>query len=189
MANNSSIQYYNTHIQQFYSAKEYPTYDESEPKGDNFMGYAGGLKGDMLDKGEYDLSYKSALADGYGYGGSPVQMVQQPYMQQQDERSDVDSDVDAREFDKYLKYTNSDPNVIDSNHNYHRGDGAVSSNLTYNFQAQHTSVILPNTNVKSEPLLGHYPEVYGELAQNGVQKSDDDFSEILADVRKTCYSN
>lgn len=188
-----SIQYYNTHVQQFYSGKEYQTYEhtETEPKNDNFMGYTNSLKSDMvLEKNEYDLSYKSALSDSYaGYAGNPVQMVQ-PYMtQQQEERSDVDSDVDAREFDKYLKYTNSDPNVIDSNHNYHRSDSTINSNLTYNFQAQHTSVILPNTNVKSEPLLGHYQEVYGDLAPNGAQKSDDDFSEILADVRKTCYSN
>lgn len=187
---NSNIQYYNTHMQQFYATKEYQTYtDTTDHKSDNFMGYT---KSDMvvMEKNEYDLSYKTET---YGYSPTTAQMVQ-PYMQQ-DERSDVDSDVDAREFDKYLKYTNSDPNVIDSNHNYHRGsggDGSVNSNLTYNFQAQHTSVILPNTNVKSEPLLGHhYSDVYGDLAQNGVvvQKSDDDFSEILADVRKTCYSN
>lgn len=192
-ATSSNIQYYNTHIQQFYAAKEYQTYEQH---GDaDAMGYSNALKGDvMLEKNEYDLSYKTAMNETYGYSNNPsagVQMVQ-TYMPE--ERSDVDSDVDAREFDKYLKYTNSDPNVIDSNHNYHRGGGgagdvSVNSNLTYNFQAQHTSVILPNTNVKSEPLLGPYPDVYGELAQNGVQKSDDDFSEILADVRKTCYSN
>lgn len=188
----SNIQYYNTHIQQFYAAKEYQTYEhtDTETKNDNYMGYGNTLKNDMvLEKNEYDLSYKTALSETY-YSNNPtagVPMVQ-PYMQE--ERSDVDSDVDAREFDKYLKYTNSDPNVIDSNHNYHRGDGSINSNLTYNFQAQHTSVILPNTNVKSEPLLGHYPDVYGDLTQNGVvQKTDDDFSEILADVRKTCYSN
>lgn len=187
----SNIQFYNTHMQQFYAAKEYQAYEhaEAEGKNDNFMGYGGAMKTDMvLEKHEYDLSYKTALSETY-YSGNPAAGVQMVQSYMQEERSDVDSDVDAREFDKYLKYTSSDPNVIDSNHNYHRGDGSVNSNLTYNFQAQHTSVILPNTNVKSEPLLGHYPDVYGELAPNGVQKSDDDFSEILADVRKTCYSN
>lgn len=195
IANNSpNIQYYSSHIQQYYQAKEYPTYDhnESEQKSENFMGYSAGLKNEiMLEKNEYDLSYKSSLNDAYShYNSSPVPMVQQYIPQPAEERSDVDSDVDAREFDKYLKFTNPDASIIDSNHNYHRNDSSVNSNLTYNFQAQPTSVILPNTNVKSEPLLGgHYPEVYHELAQNGAQKNDDDFSEILADVRKTCYSN
>lgn len=110
-----------------------------------------------------------------------------------EERSDVDSDVDAREFDKYLKFT-SDPNVIDSNHNYHpRNESIQNTVLNYNppQQSHYTSVILPNTNlIKPEPMLAHYPDVYHDLAQNGVaEKSDDDFSEILADVRKTCYSN
>lgn len=161
---NTNIQFYNTHMQQFYAAaKDYPTYEQHQEA--DAMNYGAGMKNDLvLEKNEYDLSYKSGLSETY-YSG---QMVQ-PYMQEE-QRSDVESDVDAREFDKYLKYTNSDPNVIDSNHNYHRGaDGGVNSNLTYNFQAQHTSVILPNTNVKSEPLLGgHYPDVYGELAPNGV---------------------
>lgn len=192
----SNIQYYSTHMSQYYHNKDYhQSYEqhssESEHKNDSFMVY-GGLKNDIiLDKNEYDLSYKNALNDTFSaYGGSPVPMVQS-YIHQGEERSDVDSDVDAREFDKYLKFTNPDGNIIDSNHNYHhRSDSSVNSNLTYNFQAQHTSVILPNTNIKSEPMLGQYPEVYHDMAaQNGVQKNDDDFSEILADVRKTCYSN
>lgn len=129
---------------------------------------------------------------------------QHHHHQDEQQRSDVDSDVDAREFDKYLKFSNSGDgnNMIDSNHNYHCRNNSVNSNLTYNFQAQHTSVILPNTNnnnnnnaVKPEPMpIGHYPaEVtyhHHEIAQNGIiEKNDDDFSEILADVRKTCYSN
>lgn len=189
----SNIQYYNSHMAQYYHSKEYQSYEhaEVEAKSDAFMNY-GGLKNDiMIDKSDYDLNYKNHMNDSFaGYGGNPVPMVQ-PFIHQNEERSDVDSDVDAREFDKYLKFTNSEANaVIDSNHNYHRsGDSSVNSNLTYNFQAQHTSVILPNTNIKSEPMLGQYPEVYHDLAQNGVQKNDDDFSEILADVRKTCYSN
>lgn len=186
VTNANNLQYYNNPLQQYYPSKEYHSYEDAETKADNFMGYSS-LKNDIImDKTEYDLSYKSSMAEAYIYNTNQVPMT---YVQPQEERSDVDSDVDAREFDKYLKFTSSDSNIVDSNHNYHRSDGGgVSSNVTYNFQAQPTSVILPNTNVKSEPVLGHYPEVYHELAQNG-QKSDDDFSEILADVRKTCYSN
>lgn len=183
----SNIQYYNTHMPQYYHNKEYQAYEhtEVEAKNDSFMSY-GGLKNDIvLDKNEYDLNYKNAMNDTFSaYGNNPGPM----FIHQNEERSDVDSDVDAREFDKYLKFANSEANVIDSNHNYHRSDSSVNSNLTYNFQAQHTSVILPNTNVKSEPMLGQYPEVYHDLVQNGVPKNEDEFSEILAGVRKTCYS-
>lgn len=178
---NSAVQYYTN--MQFYP-KEY--YKESiqimndQESKDNFMAYNQNLKSDMImEKQEYDLNYKSMNEQYHAYStGSPL--VQNFITE---ERSDVDSDVDAREFDKYLKFPSD--NIIDSNHNYHRNDS-----VSYNFQPQHTSVILPNTNVKPEPAPpGHYPEVYNEASQNGLQKTDDDFSEILADVRKTCYSN
>ncbi|KAK9704558.1 HMG (high mobility group) box [Popillia japonica] len=177
----NTVHYYSNNLPQYYAAKDYYKEDiliNSQMKGD-YLPYT--IKNDIMDKGDYDLNYKPGMSE------YPVYPLVQTFMQQGEERSDVESDVDAREFDKYLKYNNSDPNIIDSNHNYHRND-SLSSNVTYNFQAQHTSVILPNTNVKPEPQLGHYADVY-DIAQNGVQKNDDDFSEILADVRKTCYSN
>lgn len=119
-----------------------------------------------------------------------------------EERSDVDSEVDGQEFDKYLKYDGSvndnkylvggmDGRSIDSNHNYHRSEGmsaqspVVSS--AYPYQANHTSVILQTAPTMVEG--GIRPEVY-DLAPNGVvaPKSEDEFSEILAGVRKTCFS-
>lgn len=121
------------------------------------------------------------MEEGFKVQEYPYPGTLQTYIPQE-ERSDVESDVDAREFDKYLKFPTE---VVDSNHNY-RNEG-LGNNLSYNFQAQHTSVILPNTNVKPEPLLGYYPEV-PDIGPPG-QKNDDDFSEILATVRKTCYSN
>ncbi|GJQ78602.1 hypothetical protein Trydic_g11710 [Trypoxylus dichotomus] len=178
----NTVHYYSNNLQQYYAPKDYYKEDiliSSHMKTD-YLPYA--IKNDIImEKGEYDLNYKSNMSE------YPTYPLVQGFMPQGEERSDVESDVDAREFDKYLKCHNSEPNVIDSNHNYHRND-SLSSNVTYNFQAQHTSVILPNTNVKPEPQLGHYADVY-DIAQNGVQKNDDDFSEILADVRKTCYSN
>lgn len=178
----NTVHYYSNNLQQYYATKDYYK-DEilmNPQMKTDYVSYS--IKNDVImDKGEYDLSYKGSM------GEYPPYPLVQGFMQHGEERSDVESDVDAREFDKYLKYNNSDPSVIDSNHNYHRSD-SLSSNVTYNFQAQHTSVILPNTNVKPEPQIGHYADVY-DIAQNGVQKNDDDFSEILADVRKTCYSN
>ncbi|KAJ8931989.1 hypothetical protein NQ314_015035 [Rhamnusium bicolor] len=142
-----------------------------------------------MEKADYVHSYKpNPMEETYQeYTTQDNSQLVQTYIPTNEERSDVDSDVDTREFDKYLKFSNSESNAIDSNHNYHHRNDAVNSNLTYNFQAQHTSVILPNTNVKPEPFVGHCPEVY-DLATNGVQKNEDDFSEILAGVRKTCFS-
>ncbi|CAH1121914.1 unnamed protein product [Ceutorhynchus assimilis] len=109
------------------------------------------------------------------------------------ERSDADSEVDGQEFDKYLA---AETRNIDSNHNYHnRGDNVapssvINSGYSYN---NHTSVILqtaPNNNNMSELR----PEVYdlATATTNGVgmvaPKSEDEFSEILAGVRKTCFS-
>lgn len=136
--------------------------------------------------------YKNSLPDAYTYTSSTLVPSYVP----QDQRSDVDSDVDTREFDKYLKFsTPTDQSIIDSNHNYHRSD----SSLAYNsYPNNHQSVILQNTNViKSEPMMAHHyvsgvtHDVYGDVTSQvaPVQKSDDDFSEILAGVRKTCYSN
>lgn len=121
-----------------------------------------------------------------------------------EERSDVDSEVDGQEFDKYLKFDGAssenkylvagmEGRNIDSNHNYHRTEGmtnamtnAHSPGLNYPYQANHTSVILQTAPTMVENLR---PEVY-DLATNGVvaPKGEDEFSEILAGVRKTCFS-
>lgn len=188
--NNNPINYFNSTLNhQYYQQKDFykteetilPDQIQEKPQDaylDNFKNVG------VLEKDTYDL-YKSSLTDAYNnYTSSPLV----PSYIHQDERSDVDSDVDAREFDKYLKFTTpQDQNLIDTNHNYHRND----TNMSY-YPTQHQSVILQNTNViKSEPtMMNHYVahDVYGDVGSQ-VQKSDDDFSEILAGVRKTCYSN
>ncbi|XP_071053449.1 putative transcription factor SOX-15 isoform X2 [Onthophagus taurus] len=183
--NSNTVQYYSN--SPMYYPKEYY---KDELMNHQQMNLSYNLKNDMiLDKSEYDLSYKTNIQEQQNYSGYGSPLVQN-FIAPHEERSDVDSDVDAREFDKYLKYNNTETNMIDSNHNYHRNDGLSSSGgVSYNFPPQHTSVILPNTNVKPEPMVGHYPEVYELPAPNGIQKPDDEFSEILANVRKTCYSN
>lgn len=204
----NSMNYFNTNMSQYYHhqqqqpPKEYYKNDDvpmltTDEQKSSQEAYMNSYKNSLMDgKQEYDL-YKNNLAETYSYANSP--MVHS-YIQHPDERSDVDSDVDAREFDKYLKFTNTpDHSMIDSNHNYHRNDTAMNYHGYQNQQQQHPSVILQNTNVvKSEPsqamVMGHPygHDVYGthELSSQTVgQKTDDDFSEILADVRKTCYSN
>lgn len=182
-----SLHYYDANSQSYYG-KEYSHYEQNINK-DSFLGYQ---QMKMLEKNHYLTAYKpQTMEETYqeyaGHSTDANQQLVQNFLPNE-ERSDVDSDVDTREFDKYLKFSNIDSNVIDSNHNYHRNE-TRSTNLGYNFQAQHTSVILSNTNnVKPEPFLHpHCPEVY-DMAANGGQKSEDDFSEILAGVRKTCFS-
>ncbi|XP_074036691.1 sox box protein 15 isoform X2 [Leptinotarsa decemlineata] len=181
----NSMPYYSNPISSYY-AKEY-TYENHDTTKENFLNYQ---QMKMLEKPDYLNVYKqhSSMEEAYEYTQEGNQLVHSYLPNPSEERSDVDSDdVDTREFDKYLKFSTSEAHAaIDSNHNYHRND-AVNSNVTYNFQAQHTSVILPNTSVKPEPFLGHCPEVY-DLATNGVPKNEDEFSEILAGVRKTCFS-
>lgn len=184
ITNNATVQYYSN--MQFYPKDYYKEEsmqimsEQDKPQESTYMAYNPQIKTDiMMEKQEYDLPYKPINEPQYQHH-SYTNFISE-------ERSDVDSDVDAREFDKYLKFP-TEQGAIDSNHNYHRND-ALTSNLTYNFQSQHPSVIQSSTNVKPEPVVGHYQDVYHEISQNGVPKTDDDFSEILADVRKTCYSN
>ncbi|XP_050515598.1 putative transcription factor SOX-15 [Diabrotica virgifera virgifera] len=177
----SNLNYYSSNVQSYYG-KEYP-YEQHDQSKDTFLGYQS-MK--VMEKPEYIPIYKpNPIEEHYDY--SHENHLTQSFISNSnpENRSDVDGDdVDTREFDKYLKFTNSDPNVIDSNHNY-RNEG-MSSNV-YNYPAQQTSVILPNANIKPEPFIPHCPEIY-ELAANGVTKNEDDFSEILAGVRKTCFS-
>lgn len=72
--------------------------------------------------------------------------------------------VDRSEFDKYIKYTRS----CDSNHNY----------------SQHLQPPMQNPQVYYPPVVEVPPATNFDPA-----KTDDDFSVILADVRKTCYSS
>lgn len=185
-ANPNSLHYYDASSQSYYG-KEYSHYEQPNLNKDNFLGYQH-MK--MLEK-NYISAYKpQTMEEAYQeYTGHPDQQLVQNFISPTEERSDVESDVDTREFDKYLKFSNVDSNVIDSNHNYHRNESRT-ANLGYNnFQAQHSSVILSNSgNVKPEPFIHpHCTEVY-DMAANGGQKSEDDFSEILAGVRKTCFS-
>lgn len=182
-----SLHYYDGNTHPYYG-KEYSQYEHQDLNKHSFIGYQ---QMKMLEKTNY-LQYKpQAIEESYhDYTGAAEtnQQLVQHFMSTTEERSDLESDVDTREFDKYLKFSNVESNVIDSNHNYHRNESR-GANLGYNFQAQHTSVILCNTNnVKPEPFVHpHCSEVY-EMAANGGQKTEDDFSEILAGVRKTCFS-
>ncbi|XP_045481103.1 putative transcription factor SOX-15 [Harmonia axyridis] len=182
--NTGNMTFYTPSMSQYYP-KDY-SFDQANKDAYN-MAFSNALKNDMLEKSEYLQNYKVPSLEDQYVSYQSNNLVN--YIPANEERSDVDSEVDSREFDKYLKFGGSE-NLIDNNHNYHRGDPNINSNSTYNFQAQHTSVILPNTNIKPEPALAHYSDVYSDGSQNGViPNKDDDFSEILADVRKTCYSN
>lgn len=171
-----NMSYYNTSMPQYYSTPyEHP--EQTSSKTDQYLQYH--------NSPNLMHSFKTPMEE--QYSDYTDNTLVQTYIPQPEERSDADSEVDTREFDKYLKFASNDTSAIDSNHNYHnRNDPG----LNYNFQAQHTSVILPNSNVKPEPhFIGHCPEVYEMGQTNGVTKNEDDFSEILAGVRKTCFSN
>lgn len=179
----SNLSYYSTNVPSYYS-KDY-SYEHHDQNKDTFLGYQP-MK--VMEKQDYLQVYKpNPIEEQQHYDYNQDSHLVQSYIPNPTEnRNDIDGDdVDTREFDKYLKFSNSDANVIDSNHNY-RNEG-LSSNVSYNFQAQPTSVILPNSNVKPEPFIPHCPEIY-EISPNGVPKNEDDFSEILAGVRKTCFS-
>lgn len=202
-ANNSTtnnVNYFTTNMSYYHQApKDFYKNDEQmlqntsntdEKTQDPYNPYKTSNIHEANKQDSYDM-YKTSMEQSY-YANSPL--VQSYIQAGPEERSDVDSDVDAREFDKYLKFTTSDQSMIDSNHNYHRNDNPIN----YGGYQQHPSVILQNTNViKTEPsvsnnLINHYNHdlyVTHELPPTVGQKSDDDFSEILADVRKTCYSN
>ncbi|CAH0551134.1 unnamed protein product [Brassicogethes aeneus] len=172
----ANVYHYNSNMPQYYSSP----YENSEisSKHETYLEYH--------HHPTIIHNYKAPIEEEYNQ--YTENNLVQSYIQQPEDRSDCDSDVDTREFDKYLKFTNTEASAVDSNHNYHnRSD--TNSNLTYNFQAQQTSVILPNSNVKPEPSSFAEQEVYDIGQSNGISKNEDDFSEILAGVRKTCFSN
>lgn len=79
--------------------------------------------------------------------------------------------VDRSEFDKYIKYNRGcEVQRMDSNHNYPHH--SIPSQTNY----------YPGVEVKSD---------HGGFPGQGFEplKSEDDFSVILAGVRKTCYSS
>lgn len=208
------INYYSTTGMGYYSPhahKDYQAYEQQSTQDgkETFLGYQAMKAVENKPQPEYlHHPYKhSPMEETYhDYSQHPdtsQQNLVQTYLPE--ERSDVDSEVDGQEFEKYLKFDNNpsasdkylvgamDSRNIDSNHNYHRTEAMINTTQTnasvvnsYAYQAQHTSVILPTAPPVVDALR---PEVY-DLAQNGVvaPKSEDDFSEILAGVRKTCFS-
>lgn len=78
--------------------------------------------------------------------------------------------VDRSEFDKYIKYSRA----CDSNHNY----------------PQHVQHMQHMHHMQPQPPQAYYPPVDAPPPPPfDPAKTDDDFSVILADVRKTCYSS
>ncbi|XP_050296784.1 putative transcription factor SOX-15 isoform X2 [Anthonomus grandis grandis] len=194
------IHYYGPGLNYYsHAQKEYISYEQQQNSGENkdtYISYQS-MKSDT--KPDYLHPYKPLEEQHHQYQDYPhhhADQAQHNLVQTYlpEERSDADSEVDGKEFDKYLKYDTSntmDQRNIDSNHNYHRGDigvnlisNATHARATYPYQANHTSVILPT----SEQSVVN-PVVY-DLASNSAipQKSEDEFSEILAGVRKTCFS-
>lgn len=198
-----NIQYYQPSGMSYYSPKDYSNAYEQHENKDTFIGYSmKPLHQDQTNKQpEYLHHYKtpSPMEDNFsshhqqhhhhhqqpdfGPPGHQDQLVQ-TYLK--DERSDADSEVDGQEFDKYLKYTDTmvgggmEGRGIDSNHNYHRNEGGtnMAPPLTYPYQSNHASVIL-----QTAPTAAPIPEVFDQCPKN-----EDEFSEILAGVRKTCFS-
>lgn len=190
-----NIQYYQPSGMSYYSPKDYSNAYEQHENKDTFIGYS--MKPLHQDKQpEYLHHYKtpSPMEDNFHHHqhhqqpdfGSPGHQDQLVQTYLKDERSDTDSPVDGQEFDKYFKYTDTmvgggmEGRGIDSNHNYHRNEGGanVAPPLTYPYQGNHASVIL-----QTAPTTAPIPEVFDQCPKN-----EDEFSEILAGVRKTCFS-
>ncbi|KAL1501528.1 hypothetical protein ABEB36_006833 [Hypothenemus hampei] len=198
--------YYSSHAQREYTH----AYDQPENKESSFIGFPQSMK--TMDP--YKASSMESPSTGGPYQNFQNQSIVQTYLTE--ERSDVDSEVDGQEFDKYLKFDNgatvptsapSDNSEnhakynhlvsatgggganIDSNHNYHHRGVAGDDNLALmnnsggynNYQSNHTSVILQTA---SSMVEGGGQAAYDVVAA----KNEDEFSEILAGVRKTCFS-
>jgi len=74
--------------------------------------------------------------------------------------------LDTHEFDRYLNKSQHD---LDSNHNYQH---QIQQQQMHAFYQQQQQAAPPE-----------------QKAEFGADKTDDDFSLILADVRKTCYNS
>ncbi|KAF7270707.1 hypothetical protein GWI33_016341 [Rhynchophorus ferrugineus] len=182
--------YYPTTTVGYFSPQSHQAYEQHDQSREGFLAYQS-MKAMEKQNSDYMQTYKSsAIEDPYAETYHQDQNLQN-YMPS--ERSDADSEVDAQEFEKYFLATGI--NNIDTNHNYHRVDVTQPCVVgttqplplnNYSYQAQHTSVILPTAQAPAEAMR---PEVY-DLASGGVvgPKTEDDFSEILAGVRKTCFS-
>ncbi|XP_054289439.1 transcription factor Sox-17-alpha-like isoform X1 [Macrosteles quadrilineatus] len=111
-------------------------------------------------------------------------------------RLDEDTPVDTHEFDKYLKYQpdldhvpTSTPHQLDSNHNYQQQVQQLQQYGYYPSVLDHTASY---SGIKTElPYLleDHYDPLPAAAPAPPTHKTDEDFSVILADVRKTCYSS
>ncbi|XP_030757099.1 transcription factor SOX-30 [Sitophilus oryzae] len=177
----SNVGYYSPHAH-----KDYQGYEQDQQCKDGFIAYQ-----HMKNLNNVENKTSEEYYQEYSH---PDQNLVQNYMPS-GERSDADSEVDSQEFEKYLKYEAAEKYMtgssgVDSNHNYHRTEQTsaslgTSGLVNYAYQAQHTSVILP-TAPAVEALR---PEAY-DLPPAGVvgPRTEDDFSEILAGVRKTCFS-
>ncbi|CAB3374141.1 Hypothetical predicted protein [Cloeon dipterum] len=94
--------------------------------------------------------------------------------------------LDTHEFDRYLNKSQHD---MDSNHNYqhqiqqqqHHHHQAVQMGYYQQQQQQHQAAV---DALKNEAEYGN-----GDLQMEQQIKTEDDFSLILADVRKTCYNS
>ncbi|KAF4518808.1 hypothetical protein B566_EDAN008136 [Ephemera danica] len=122
----------------------------------------------------------------------------------------MDGHVDSHEFDRYLLANKGTGHDLDSNHNYnsavahaHAAHVAAqhAGQLQHHFyQQQQPSTAHVDLALKSEPVSAcEYGEFTADSAAanhhhqqqvNAVNvKTEDDFSLILADVRKTCYNS
>uniref|UniRef100_A0A1B6LBX2 Uncharacterized protein n=1 Tax=Graphocephala atropunctata TaxID=36148 RepID=A0A1B6LBX2_9HEMI len=108
-------------------------------------------------------------------------------------RLDEDAPVDTHEFDKYLKYQPDLEHVaatnqhhLDSNHNYQQ---QLQQYGYYPTVLDHSAGY---SGIKAElPYLldEHYDPLPPAPPPQPPHKNEEDFSVILADVRKTCYSS
>lgn len=162
------------------------------------------------------INYQSSSSTSLGYdlGDSPSPLMSHDARRALEEENTVES----HEFDKYLKYSTMHNSVQpDMDHMHHQSSHILDSNHNYQQQLQqygyhhgyptvidsNNQQLLLNNAIKSELLLNQqHPYIVTGLEdhfshdqqplqqpQQPTSKTDEDFSVILADVRKTCYSS
>ncbi|XP_059471157.1 transcription factor SOX-8 [Neocloeon triangulifer] len=90
--------------------------------------------------------------------------------------------LDTHEFDRYLN--KSQQHDLDSNHNYQH-----QIQQQHHHQAIHMGYYQQHQATAAEALKGEAEYGAADLPMEQQIKSEDDFSLILADVRKTCYNS
>uniref|UniRef100_A0A1B6BW94 HMG box domain-containing protein n=1 Tax=Clastoptera arizonana TaxID=38151 RepID=A0A1B6BW94_9HEMI len=171
--------------------------------------YQGNLMAEQHSPRRINYQSSASTSLGYDLGDSSS-----PLMSHEARRTlDEEGAVESHEFDKYLKYSsmhNNDmdhlghqnPHLLDNNHNYQQQLQQYSYH-GYPPVIDNSQQLLLNNAIKSELLLNQqHPYIVTGLddhfghEQQALQptppqatKSDEDFSVILADVRKTCYSS